>query len=75
MSPPAKVFPSFGVHESCGEVSAVAELVATTHIYARDFCVRESQSRDAQESMASSDQASLRVWNVSTLGPRIQRTR
>ena len=92
---PHKFFPSFGVHESCGEVSAVAELVTTTPICTRDFChqgepeqgcarkrgferpgissrldvsilgdfcIRESQSRDAQGSVASSDQASLRVW-------------
>ena len=44
--PPAQVFfPSFGVHESCGEVRAVAELVATTLIYTRDFCIRRARAR------------------------------
>ena len=67
---------SFGIHESSGELSAVAK--AATPIYARVFCTRESQSKSqskiAQESMASCDRASLGVQKVSILGPRIQRT-
>ena len=41
--------------------------MATTPIFTSISGVRESQSKDAQESMASSDQASLGVWSVSLL--------
>ena len=53
-STPAQKFLSSGTHESCGELSAVAELVATTPIHASVFGIRESQSKDTQDNMASS---------------------
>ena len=47
-APPAPVSLS-ETHESCGELSAVAQLVATTPISASVFGIRESQSKNAQE--------------------------
>ena len=41
-------------------------LLPSTHAFF--FCTSESLCKDAQESMASIDQASLGVWNVSILG-------
>ena len=42
----------FGTHGQCGVLSAAAELVPATPIFASVFGVRESQSKDAQENMA-----------------------